>query len=215
MLKKIIITLIGLAAIIALPASHAQEAKAWKTARSSFSPQSDLRANMRKLWTDHVSYTRNFITSSLAGLEDTDAVTKRLLRNQDDIGNAIKPIYGKEAGDKLAVLLRDHILIAAEITNAAKAGNNEAVSAGKERGRRNAGDIARLLSGANPNWSEKQVANMLFSHLDYVIAQVTARLKKDWAGDIEANDKGLDHMLMFADVLANGIVKQFPKKFPR
>src|SRR5947209_19818894 len=59
---------------------------------------------MRKLWEDHVTYTRNFIISALAGLEDTPKVTERLLRNQDDIGNAVKPIYGDDAGKKLTAL---------------------------------------------------------------------------------------------------------------
>ncbi len=217
MFKKILITLLGTAAILVLPVSHAQSsaAQAKSMSKSGFSAQSDLRVNMRKLWEEHVSYTRNFVTSSLAGLEDTEAVTQRLLKNQDDIGNAIKPIYGDAAGNKLGALLRDHILIAAEITNAAKTNNNEAVAAGKAKGQTNAAEIAQLLSGANPNWSKPQIADMLYKHLDYVIAQVTSRLKKDWAADIKANDIGREHMLMFADVVTSGIIKQYPKKFPK
>jgi len=38
-------------------------------------------------------------------------------------------------------------------------------------------------------------------------------LKKDWAADIEAYDKGHAHMLMFSDAVTEGIVKQFPRKF--
>ena len=73
------------------------------------SPSSvELRLAMRQLWTEHVVYTRDFITSTLGGLEDSGKVAERLLKNQDDIGNAIKPIYGDAAGTKLAALLRDH-----------------------------------------------------------------------------------------------------------
>ena len=57
---------------------------------------------MRVLWEEHITYTRNYIISALAGLPDTDAVAQRLLRNQDDIGNAIKPFYGDAAGNKLS-----------------------------------------------------------------------------------------------------------------
>lgn len=84
--------------------------------------RTNLRLDMRKLWEDHITYTRNYIISALAGLGDADAVAQRLLKNQDDIGDAIKPFYGEEAGKKLAVLLRDHIMIAAEVVKAAKAG---------------------------------------------------------------------------------------------
>ena len=175
----------------------------------------DLRNAMRQLWEEHIVYTRNFIISALAGLEDTDTIAERLLRNQDDIGNAIKPIYGEEAGKKLSALLRDHILIAADIVKAAKAGDNDGVAKGQKRWTENADEIAVFLSGANPNWPVQTLKNMLYVHLALTTTEVVSRLKKDWASDIEAYDKGHAHMLMFADVLTNGIVKQFPKKFTK
>jgi hypothetical protein len=173
----------------------------------------DLRNGMRQLWEEHIVYTRNFIISSVGGLEDTGKIAERLLRNQDDIGNAIKPIYGDEAGKKLAALLRDHILIAADIVTAAKAGDNEGVAKGQMRWTANADDIAAFLSGANPNWPIRTLKDMLYKHLAFTTTEVVSRLKKDWAADIEAYDKGHEHMLMFADTLTDGIVKQFPKKF--
>jgi hypothetical protein len=173
----------------------------------------DLRNAMRQLWEEHIVYTRNFIISALGGLEDTDMIAGRLLRNQDDIGNAIKPIYGEEAGKKLSALLRDHILIAADIVKAAKTGDSDGVAKGQKRWTENADEIAVFLSGANPNWPVQTLKNMLYVHLALTTTEVVSRLKKDWASDIEAYDKGHAHMLMFADVLTNGIVKQFPKKF--
>jgi hypothetical protein len=173
----------------------------------------DLRNAMRQLWEEHIVYTRNFIISALAGLEDTDKIAERLLTNQDDIGNAIKPIYGEEAGKKLSALLRDHILIAADIVKAAKTGDNDGVTKGEKRWTENADEIAVFLSGANPNWPVQTLKNMLYTHLALTTTEVVSRIKKDWALDIEAYDKGHAHMLMFADVLTNGIVKQFPKKF--
>jgi hypothetical protein len=173
----------------------------------------DLRNAMRQLWEEHIVYTRNFIISALAGLDDTDKIAERLLRNQDDIGNAIKPIYGEAAGKKLSALLRDHILIAADIVKAAKTGDNDGVTKGEKRWTENADEIAVFLSGANPNWPIQTLKDMLYVHLALTTTEVVSRIKKDWASDIEAYDKGHAHMLMFADVLTNGIVKQFPKKF--
>jgi len=173
----------------------------------------DLRMDMRKLWEDHITYTRNYIISALAALDDTSKVAERLLKNQDDIGGAIKPIYGDEAGKKLATLLRDHILVAAEVVKAAKMGNNEELSKANKKWYANADDIAAFLSGANPNWSKDVLQDMLYKHLEYTTQEVVSRLKKDWASDIEAYDKGHVHMLMFADALTDGIVKQFPNKF--
>jgi hypothetical protein len=194
-----------------VPAQAVAEKKAAAATAPTMSA-ADLRNGMRKLWLDHTTYTRSFIISAVAGLPDLATVTQRLLRNQDDIGSAIKPIYGDEAGKKLASLLRDHILIAADITKAAKASDAKAVDAGQKKWRGNADDIAAFLAAANPQWKKPTLTDHLYKHLDFVTAQVVARIKADWPADIQAFDTGNEHMLMFADVLSEGIIKQNPKK---
>jgi len=209
----IIVALTVAAALLVSPAPA--QAKEHQKMNKAVPTQSeiDLRNAMRQLWEEHIVYTRNFIISSLGDLEDTGKIAERLLRNQDDIGNAVKPFYGEEAGNKLAALLREHILIAADIVKAAKAGDSEGVAKGEKKWMGNADDIAVFLSGANPNWPEQTLKNMLYKHLALTTTEVVSRLKKDWPADIDAYDKGHAHMLMFADILTEGIVKQFPKKF--
>ena len=172
-----------------------------------------LRVRMRTLWEDHIAWTRNYIISTLADLPDADKVAERLLKNQDEIGNVIKPFYGDEAGKKLSSLLRDHILIAAEVVKAAKTGNQKDMDKAREKWLKNADDIAVFLSGANPNLPRKALEDMLRKHLEFTTQEVTARLKKDWAADIDAYDKGHMHILNFSDLLMAGIVKQFPDRF--
>ncbi len=178
-------------------------------------PAVELKMAMRKLWEDHIIYTRNYIISALAGLPDGDAVAKRLLANQDDIGDAIKPYYGGDAGKKLSALLHDHILIATEVVKAAKGGDKEQLAAAQAKWSSNGKDIAAFLSSANPNWPRKDLEKMLQKHLDLTTGQVVGRLQKDWPKDIESYDEGHLHMLMFADMLTDGIVKQFPAKFKK
>jgi len=175
----------------------------------------EVKMAMRKLWEEHITYTRNYIVSALAGLPDTDAIAQRLLSNQDDIGHAIKPYYGEAAGTKLSALLRDHILIATEVVKAAKAGDKVQLADAQKKWSANGKDIAAFLSGANPNWRAKTLEEMLQKHLDLTSGEVVGRLNKDWAADIKAYDDGHTHMLMFADMLADGIAKQFPAKFKR
>jgi hypothetical protein len=194
------------------PAQAAAEKKAAAAAAAPTMSATDLRNGMRKLWLDHTTYTRSYIVSALAALPDLPVITQRLLRNQDDIGNAIKPIYGDEAGKKLAALLRDHILIAADIVKAAKANDAKGVDAGQKKWRGNADDIATFLAAANPAWKKPALTDHLYKHLDFVTNQVVARIKADWPADIQAYDTGNEHMLMFADVLTDGIIKQNPKK---
>lgn len=173
----------------------------------------ELNMGMRKLWEEHITFTRNYIISAIAGLEDADQVAERLLKNQDDIGGAIKPYYGDEAGNQLTTLLREHITIATEVVAAAKSSQGELLAGSQAKWAVNGRSIAALLSGANPNWPRQDLENMLQEHLDLTTAEVVGRLNKNWAADIQAYDEGHDHMLMFADALSAGIVKQFPEKF--
>ena len=172
----------------------------------------NLKMDERKLWIDHVSWTRNFIIADLASLPDKDVVLQRLLKNQDDIGASIKPYYGEEAGNKLSKLLREHISIGGQVVDAAKSNNKADLDKYNKSWYKNADDIADFLSSANPNWSNSELKDMLHKHLEFVTAQVVARTGKNWNTDIEAYDKGEDHMIKFADVLSDGIVKQFPEK---
>lgn len=173
----------------------------------------DLKMSERRLWIDHVSWTRNYIVSDLSSLEDKSYVLERLLKNQDDIGNSIKPYYGEEAGNKLSALLREHIELAGKVVDAAKVNNKNDLEKYNKLWYENADKIASFLSSANPNYSEKNLKDMLYKHLQFVTDQAVARLNKDWKADIEAYDKGENHMIMFADVLTDGIIKQFPQKF--
>jgi len=173
----------------------------------------DLRKDLRALWEEHVTYTAFYYQAAVRGDPGTQAVAERLLRNQDELGDAVKPFYGHEAGDKLATLLRDHILVAADVVKAAKANDAAALKEANARWYQNADDIAALLSSANPNWPRAALQDALHEHLKMVTDQVVALLHQDTAAWIRAYDEGAKHMLHLADTLAAGIVKQFPKRF--
>ncbi|WP_404349507.1 glycosyltransferase [Sutcliffiella horikoshii] len=168
----------------------------------------------RKLWIDHVLWTSNYITSATtAGAEDQKEVLTRLLKNQEDIGNAIKPVYGEEAGNKLTELLKEHIVIAGKIVDAAKEGNESLVKQLNKEWVRNADDIAAFLSGANPNLKNEDLKKMLYMHLELVANDLSASLAKDWNARIVAIDEGVTHIILMADAISAGVVKQFPDKF--
>lgn len=212
---KAILIMLAIATIAICSADNVQAMdKKMQTGISRSVAGMDLQLAMRKLWEEHIIYTRNYIISALADLKDVDAVAQRLLRNQDDIGNAIKPFYGEAAGNKLARLLREHIMIATEVVKAAKEGNNKvSLDMESKRWTVNADAIAVFLSDANPVWSKQDLMDMLHKHLDLTTGEVVSRLKMDWPADINNYDMGHAHMLMFADALSNGIMKQFPEKF--
>lgn len=169
---------------------------------------------MRKLWEDHVTWTRLYIVSAAAGLPDAQPAAERLLQNQADIGNAIRPFYGDAAGERLTALLRQHILTAADLVSAAKTGNTATVQAASARWYANADEIADFLSGANPSsWPRETLRAEMHHHLDLTLQEAQARLGGNWAADIAAYDAIHQHILGMADVLSAGIISQFPRQF--
>jgi hypothetical protein len=178
------------------------------------SKEAALHNAMHKLWEDHITWTRVFIISAVAGLPDKDAATQRLLQNQVDIGNAIKPFYGNAAGDQLTALLKEHIVIAADVVTAAKANDNAKLDDANKRWIANADQIAAFLSKANPkNWPEAEMRMMMHDHLKLTTNEAAARIQGDWAADVRAYDAVHEQILKMADGLSTGIVKQFPEKF--
>jgi hypothetical protein len=173
-----------------------------------------FRLDMRKLWEDHITWTRLYIVSAEAGAPDTDATAGRLLRNQEDIGNAIKPFYGDAAGVQLTALLKDHILTAADLLKAAKAGNNAQLATARTRWYANADQIADFLAGANPKyWPADEMRSGMHAHLDATLDEAVSHLKGDYPADIAAYDTIHNQILGMADMLADGITRQFPSKF--
>jgi len=198
---------------LAFVAAAACATAAMSTATSASPASAQLHDAMRKLWSDHVVWTRLYIVAAAAGDASAQTAANRLLRNQDDIGNAIAPYYGAAAGTQLANLLRQHILIAVDLVAAAKAGDQTKVADADRRWHANANDIATFLSGANPNWPKATVLAMLNQHLALTTSEATARLQGRWGDDQAAFDQIFTQILGMADALSDGIVKQFPNRF--
>ena len=207
-IRSFIVSLLLLASIVAaISPVRTAEAK----------PKMDAQAfhdAMRKLWEDHITWTRLTIVSLSNGLADTDPTVQRLLQNQDDIGDAIKPFYGDAAGEQLSALLRDHILIAAEIIQAAKNGDTAAQNDAIARWYANADDIAVFLNTANPkNWPLDEMKAMMKEHLDLTLQEAVAYLHGDYPASVTAYDQIHLQALDMADMLSTGIVRQFSKRF--
>lgn len=176
-------------------------------------PAASLRLTMRDLWTDHVIWTRAYVVAAVADAPESQAAATRLLRNQEDIGAAVATFYGKAAGDQLTTLLKEHITIAVDLVKHAKTGDKAAFGATDARWAKNGDDIADFLSKANPNWPGATLRQMMKMHLSTTTDQVVARLTKNWEADVRAFDVLYDHILVMADALSDGIIKQFPDKF--
>ncbi|MFZ0060586.1 MAG: hypothetical protein WAL47_00960 [Pyrinomonadaceae bacterium] len=184
-----VVVLISLAAC-SLPIAAGKKPTAQLISKNESTKQAAFQDAMRKLWEDHITWTRVFIISAVSDLPDKAVATDRLLQNQVDIGNAIKPYYGNAAGEKLTTLLKEHITTAAEIVAAAKAADKPKQDDATKRWFANADQIAIFLSDANTkNWPRAEMQKMMHDHLDLTTQEVVARLQGNWVADIAAYDK--------------------------
>lgn len=184
------------------------------TPRALTSAQLALHDQMRKLWEDHVTWTRLAIVTFADGSAGFDATVKRLLQNQADIGAAVGSYFGTSAGDALTGLLRDHITIAVELLQAAKSGDTAAFDEAKARWYANADAIADFLSAANPRvWPQDMMRADMRTHLDQTLAEAAAELAGDYPASVAAYEDVHAHILAMADMLTAGIIATFPSRF--
>jgi hypothetical protein len=174
---------------------------------------------MRKLWEDHITWTRLYIVSAATlpgNLPDVGPTADRLFANQDDIGAAVGAFFGQRAGDRLATLLREHIALAAQAITAAKAGNDAGLQSALDDWYANANQIARFLHNLNPDfWPLHEMRMHMRMHLDLTLQEAVARLHGDFKADIAAYDQVHLQILEMADLLSDGIIHRFPGRFGR
>ena len=214
-----LLALISMVVVLALAGAHESHADdghshSHATTAETSAKQAALHDGMRKLWEDHITWTRLAIVSFAHDLPDLPATQDRLLRNQVDIGNAIKPYYGPAAGNRLTALLKEHIVGAVALMAAAKAGDQALIEQRSAAWYANGTEIADFLHDANPrHWSKATMRQMMKTHLDDTLSEAVNRLQGDYAADARDYDRIHDHILKMADHLTNGLIKQFPKRF--
>jgi hypothetical protein len=173
-----------------------------------------LHDGMRALWESHGTWTERAIVDFVGGLPDTQLAIKRLLRNQSEIGNAVKPFYGRKGGNALTALLKAHINAAVGLLQAAKSGDAKATATAKNAFYANGNQIARFLHAANPrHWALPAMKKMMRVHLDQVVGLAVDQLQGRYAAAVRLYDVYIGHILDMADMLSDGIVQQFPARF--
>jgi hypothetical protein len=167
----------------------------------------------RKLWEDHITWTRVVIIGILDELPGTNTYIGRLLQNYEDMEDALAPYYGDEA-EVLGDLIKDHLTIAAELLTAANNGDTAAFNDAKARWYDNAHQIAVQMNEMNPEfWPLEETGQMWVEHLDATLEEATTHLTGDFAGEVAAYDTVHDLALEMADFFSNGVMQQFPGQF--
>jgi hypothetical protein len=175
----------------------------------------DFKSNMKRLWLENMSYTRNFIISSLADLPDLPKLKERLNKNHSDIAEEFKTFYGNIVAENVAEILQKHITTTEEIVKVVNKGTQEQFLEINARWEANAEELAEFLNIKMPKIAKQTFSNMFYKQLTATSGQIVARVKKDWDSDFAYFDKGLVNVQVIAETLADGLMKQFPKKFKK
>ena len=168
-----------------------------------------LSNSLRKLWVEHVMWTRSFIISTASDLKDLDAVTKRLLRNPTDLAKLFMPFYGSQTAKKIEQLFTEHLSIAGQLVNAAKEGKPDAVTELRNKWYANADEIASFLNEINPFWDKKTWQTMLYDHLRMTENEAVQILTQQYEASINEYDSIQEQALNMADFMTRGIINQF------
>ncbi len=173
----------------------------------------NLRLQLHKLWQQHVYWTRMTIISMVFNLPDVNVVTDRLLRNPKDFEALLRPLYGDQIASRFADLFTSHLAIAAQLVKAAIAGDSRAVAELERTWYANASEIASFLASINPYWSQEVWQAMLFEHLRLTKSEAVNMINKNYQASINVFDEIENQALRMADVMVDGIIRQFPEKF--
>lgn len=171
--------------------------------------QREISNAMRKLWSQHVYWTRFFIISTAEELPDLNYVTNRLLRNPNDFFKALKPFYGDRKANKFKELLTEHLKIGGDLVNADKDQDISKADELRKKWYANADDIAEFLALINPYWCKEKWKKMMYSHLSMTEKEAGLRLKKEYPSDIEIFEMIEKEALDMGDYMTFGIIRQF------
>jgi hypothetical protein len=208
------VALVGAIAVLFVSAAGASQQAAHPSAAASTVRAADFHDKMRALWEAHGEGTRMVIVTFVGNLPSLQAEEQVLLQNQVDIGNAVKPYYGKSAGNKLTQLLKEHIVGAATVLAAAKSGDKDQLAQAEAAWSANGRQVADFLHAANPHFlSRTDARDMMKTHLQQVIEQAVDQLTGRYAAGAAAFKPYIRHILDMADMISGGIIRQFPSRF--
>lgn len=168
---------------------------------------------MRLLWEQHVAWTRMAITALVFKLPDADFVIARLLRNATDMGNSLRPFYGDQVAEAYSKLISEHLMLAADLVNAAIEGNSEKVTAIEKKWYQNADEIVAFLNHINPYIDKEEMRKMFYSHLALTKLEAVYMIEKKYKQEVEVFDQIEAEALEMADMISKGIFMQFPSVF--
>lgn len=180
-----------------------------------------LRMDAHSFFNKYLWRLRNYLISALGTGDDLASVEGQLFQNINDLGELVAQYYTSSAANSVNEHLSGYATAMTELIQGMKSGKS--VQPFKDAALAHANGLSMVLSQLNPTrWPAAAVKDIFSKYTDLWVAQVDARLKKNWAADISALDQA--HKLIvgdsggtpgFADIFASGIIQQFSERFTK
>lgn len=158
----------------------------------------DLKSTLRKLFTDHAVYNAFVLKSIIDGVPP-DVFIKRLLVNQKDIGEELKPFIGNTKGNLITKLLTEHIKLAGECIKAAVKGDKQ-IQKKIDMLFKNGDQVAAALTSINPQKLPYDITQEMFEiHNNFEVDMAMARIAKDYKKEQILYDAYYNEILDMSD----------------
>lgn len=173
----------------------------------------NLNNELRRLWQEHILWTRFTVLALINNTSDLELVTKRLLQNPSDFEKLLSDFYDISTSREFERLLREHLTIATDVVKAAASKNTDEFNRLNEMWHKNADEIAALMNKMNPYWEYEMVRNMMYDHLNLLLSEITAIINGDIQSSIDFYNATEMQAYAMADVFRDGIISQFNDRF--
>jgi hypothetical protein len=168
----------------------------------------------RDLWVEHIFWIRSYVLATHAGDDAQSKVAEaEVLKNAKALAATITPFYGQSATDGLLKLLAGHWGAVRDFNTATIDRSKPEQDAATQAITANAHEIARFLSGANPNLPEDAVFGLMAAHGAHHIAQIKEIAAADFSQEADTWHAMRKHVLLISDSIVDAIAKQFPDRF--
>ena len=171
--------------------------------------QMNLINTLRKFWMELPMWRRAYLVSYVAGFGDLEIIGSKLYNTPTDLGNVLEAFFGSSIARTIENMIREQIVIGAEILRAEKTGDTQTINQNTERLYQNADRIAAYLAQINPNWDEQTWKNLLYDYYKTTILEMVLILSGKYTESVTLYESMEDQALSIADYMAKGMIPYF------
>jgi hypothetical protein len=174
----------------------------------------DLRVGLNTTLQEHVYLAAAATDAALGGRQQQfEGAAAALDLNSVALSKAIGLVYGADAESAFLALWRKHIGFVVDYTVAVATKDKTKQDKAVNDLLGYAGDFGAFLNSANPNLPKDVVAGLVKTHIVTLKDVIDAQAMGDQPLAFAKEREAAGHMKMIADPLADGIAKQFPKRY--